>query len=115
MKKRTTKYCGIEIFKYRHGDFMACQNAYTKGLPNRNEVWKRGKPTSIPARDAAEPEEELDRTAEEIHDAQKFAGELLWLSAKTRPDLAFAVSRICSTTPRAPKWSTAQKGNQHWD
>ena len=87
---------------------MACQNAYTKELLNRYEVWKRGRPISIPARDAAEPEEELDRTAEEIHDAQRFAGELLWLSTKTRPDLAFAVSRICSTTTRAPKLSIAQ-------
>ena len=100
--------CGTEIFKYRHGDFMACQNVYTKELLNRHDAWKRGKSTSIPARDASEPEEELDRTTEEIHDAQQFAGELLWLSTKTRPVLAFAVSRICSTATRAPKWSIAQ-------
>ena len=68
---------------------------YTKELLNRHDAWRRGKPLSIP-RHPLEPEEELDRTAEEICDAQKLAGELLWLSTKTRPDLAYAVSKICT-------------------
>ena len=50
----------------------------------RHDVWKRRKPVLIPAQDASETEEELDRTAEEIHAAQKWAGELLSLSTKNK-------------------------------
>ena len=46
-----------------------------------------------PMKDNFEPEEELDRTREEIQQAQKLAGELLWLAGKTRPDLAYTTSR----------------------
>ena len=63
---------------------MACQDAYAKELLNRHDVWKRRKPVLIPAQDASETEEELDRTAEEIHAAQKWAGELLSLSTKNK-------------------------------
>ena len=38
-----------------------------------------------PMKDNFEPEEELDRTREEIQQAQKLAGELLWLGRKDPP------------------------------
>ena len=45
--------------------------------------------------------EELD--PDEIRMAQKLAGSLIWLSTRTRPDIAFAQSRISSMASKAPK------------
>ena len=47
------------------------------------------------------PEEDID--PQEVHQAQKIAGFLIWLSTRTRPDIAFAQSRISSMATKAPK------------
>ena len=41
----------------------------------------------------------------QVREAQQLGGDLLWLATKTRPDIAYVVSRICSATSRAPKWA----------
>ena len=50
------------------------------------------------------PQEELDFTPEELKKAQKITGELLWLSQRTRLDLAYSVSLLGSWTTKAPKF-----------
>lgn len=40
-----------------------------------------------------------------VRRAQAIAGELLWLSGRTRPDIAMAVSRVSQWVTRAPVWA----------
>ena len=53
-------------------------------------------------KESQEPEDELDRTPAQVRKAQQLGGELLWLATKTRPDIAYVVSRIYSATSGAP-------------
>ena len=41
----------------------------------------------------------------DVKAAQKMSGGLLWLSGRTRPDLAFSVSRVASQSTTRPLWS----------
>ena len=51
-------------------------------------------------------EEEVDSLmSETVREAQRMAGELLWLSQRTRPDLAYAVNVACSTALNDPSRS----------
>ena len=70
-----------------------------------------GKVQNLPIAGFDEPEEETDRTAADVRAAQQIAGELQWVSTKTRPDISYAVSRVGSATVRSPKWAVeAGKG-----
>ena len=51
-------------------------------------------------------EEGLDLS--DITRAQKMAGSLIWLSARTRPDIAYAQSRISSMATKAPKTAVSE-------
>ena len=81
------RYCGMELSRTEQGDFFANQWLCSAQL----------------MKEAQEPEDELDRTPTQVREAQQLGGELLWLATKTRPDIAYVVSRICSATSRAPK------------
>ena len=78
------RFCGIEIYKNNEGDYFAGQQSFVKEVLKRHNCKEFA---ASPLKDNFEPEEELDRTREEIQLAQKLAGELLWLAGKTRPDL----------------------------
>ena len=56
-----------------------------------------GEPTTVPL-----PEEE-NPSNDDILQAQRIAGALIWLSTRTRPDIAYAQSRISSMATKAPK------------
>ena len=58
-----------------------------------------------------EPEDEENVTSEEVRKAQQLAGELQWVSSRTRPDICFAVSKIGGWTLRAPRWATKMAMN----
>ena len=44
-----------------------------------------------------------EQDPEQVHRAQKLGGELLWLAMRTRPDISFGVSHLCSLTTRKPE------------
>ena len=50
----------------------------------------------------SEPEIEHDAKLETIREAQALTGALLWASTKTRPDIAFAVSKLGQFAVRSP-------------
>ena len=49
------------------------------------------------------PQDELDFSSEDLRQAQKITGELLWLSQRTRLDLAYSVSLMGSWSTKAPR------------
>ena len=58
---------------------------------------------TLPASDEELESEEVDRVA--VTNAQKLTGGLLWLSGRTRPDIACAVSRMSSASTSRPNWA----------
>ena len=55
--------------------------------------------------EAEDPESTEEPSIKEVRDAQRMSGGLLWLSSRTRPDLAYAVSRIAAMATKRPKAS----------
>ena len=49
-------------------------------------------------------------TAMDLTKAQKVTGEILWLMTRTRPDLLYSMSRMCSMTSKNPKWTIKAAG-----
>ena len=105
----TVRFLGIEISKIRNG-FALNQEPYIKELMRIHEV----KPTQLDvipvSRDQAYFEVEATETVfaeKELKDAQQLSGEILWLSQRTGPDLAYPASLIASLSTRAPRRSAA--------
>ena len=70
-------------------DMQDCRPLLTPGEPTAIELPEEGTP------------EQLDPG--DILRAQKMAGALIWLSTRTRPDIAYAQSRISSMATKAPQ------------
>ena len=103
------RFLGIEISKIK-GGFALNQEPYIKELVRIHEV----KPTQLDvipvSRDQAYfevAEEETVFTESELKEAQQLSGEILWLSQRTRPDLAYPASLVASLSTRAPRRSAA--------
>ena len=58
----------------------------------------------------AEEEEEEDRTAEDVREAQAALGEFLSASTRARPDVAFAVGQASRMVARNPKQGRQDPG-----
>lgn len=91
------------------------QEDYTKEMLKRNlgedeEKWPKRKIPLLKER----PEEAQDRPQmTQVRRAQKIAGELLWLSTRTRPDLMFAVSKVAAQVLHHPEW-VEEAAKQIW-
>ena len=101
--REPVRYCGMELSRTEQGDFFANQCSYLREVVRRHGMEDLCSAQMM--KDSQEPEDELDRTPLQVREAQQLGGELLWLATKTRPDIAYAVSRIWSATSRAPKWA----------
>ena len=109
VSKEPVRFLGMEIKKVKTGEEeggVATQHNYTRDLLRRNlgseeETWKKRK---IPMMKDIIPEVEEDPTKDQIREAQRVTGELIWLVTRTRPDLMFVVSRMASQVLRSPCW-----------
>ena len=99
----TMKFCGVEVEGLSGGDYKIHQTSYTKELIQRHGVTSRANFI----KNWEDPNVEPDPDTRDIRRAQMIAGELLWLSGRTRPDIAVAVSRMSRWITRAPKWTIA--------
>ena len=99
------RFLGIEISRTTQG-FALSQKSYIEELLRLHEMSPRRRDLVPVAKEqasfaAAEGEEPTDEA--EIRAAQQLAGELLWVSQRTRPDIAFVCSLIGSLATRAPR------------
>ena len=94
-------FCGIELSLLPTG-YRLSQCAYIRELINRYNVQEHA---SVPILKWVEPELADNPSVEEIREAQGLTGALLWVSTRTRPDLAYAVSRCGQQATKAPQWS----------
>ena len=85
------RFCGFELTKVEHGIRMD-QCGYTLEMLKKYEVEQ---PEGCPLPKISE-EETADESfsAQDLRRAQSIVGELLWLSTRTRPDLAFGVGLL---------------------
>ena len=96
------RFLGVEILVQGSG-FVLSQQAYAEELLRLNNV----KPTAlgkIPCpRDLACFDTLLADAEETVRVAQRLTGEILWLSQRTRPDLAYTACLLASLSTKAPE------------
>ena len=83
-------------------EWVVSQTSYLRDLVSKEEIQERKIPISrdqVTELLTAEKEPQL----EEVRGAQKVVGELLWMLTRTRPDLMFAMSKLCSSVLRSPR------------
>ena len=101
----TSKFLGMEITKV-NGMLKATQTAFIKErlVINLGEGWETMKGHSTPCgREIIEIEEEQEIKPEEVKEAQRIVGELLWLVTRSRMDLMYVTARLAQHVLRAPR------------
>ena len=99
------KYCGFEIEVGPKGDgFLISQRMYEKEMVQKWGIEKEiDAPHFKPSGEDENPGEPVQAT--DIKVAQGMAGALLWLTTRTRPDLAMSVSTVCRLATKNPRRS----------
>ena len=102
---QVTKFLGMEIYK-EGPNIKASQASFIKDRLSANlgEGWKDVRGSTVPcSRDIGEIDDEKEITTEEVREAQRIVGELLWLVTRTRMDLMYVTSRLSQMVLRAPR------------
>ena len=84
------RFLGIEIQRLTDGTYYLHQGSYVREVLERHAG---GGGVAAFIRVPEEKEEEV-LSLTRVRQAQKITGELLWLSGKTRPDIAWAVMKM---------------------
>ncbi len=102
-QKDWVRFCGFEMKRHEDGrSLMISQKSYTAELLKRHEGITP-KQCPLPKNDGVETDEE-NITTEQIRAAQAVTGELLWLSVRSRPDIAYGVSVLSRNVSKRPRW-----------
>ena len=100
------KFCGFEIEIGPEGDgFLISQRMYEKEMVNR---WGIERTVDVPHFKPSEDDENSPEAVDpkDIKTVQAMAGALLWLTTRTRPDIAMGVSTVCRLATKNPKRSS---------
>ncbi|CAE7239682.1 unnamed protein product [Symbiodinium sp. CCMP2456] len=102
------RFLGIEISMCTQG-FALTQKSYIEELVRLHQVPPTRRDLIPISKDLANfsvEEHEGVYTEQELRKAQQCAGELLWISQRTRPDLSYVASLVGSLSTRAPRRAT---------
>ena len=108
VEEKEIRFLGIEIARVQ-GGYSLSQKSYIEELLRVHQTSERRRdlvPLSKEAASFIVTEEEAPQQDSEIKQAQQIAGELLWTSQRTRPDISFACSLVGSLATRAPRRAT---------
>ena len=100
---KALKFCGIEVTMDAEGNGIhLAQSGYEKELLER---WKPESGSDFPMIKLGEADFEAVETIDTavLKEAQALAGGLLWLSTKTRPDLAYGVATMSRLMTKNPQ------------
>ncbi|OLP90007.1 Copia protein [Symbiodinium microadriaticum] len=119
---KALRFLGIDVYEERDDQgpcgFSLAQEGYIDELVRSHNL-SRSCRSNVPVpkewvREA--PIEEVDFTDETLKAAQRITGELLWVSQRTRVDIAFGVGLMSSWTTKAPAFVTKEEeDNDHVD
>ena len=98
-KGNAVRFCGMELKLHPRGGIVLSQESYTKDLLDRYP----DVPEALVPIARIEDVEESPPEPEDVKRSQTLVGELLWVSTKTRPDVAYAVSWMGSRASKCPK------------
>ena len=98
------RFLGMQLQGYEDGHFSLDQEAYVDELVRAYKLGENSRakivcPKEILMQEAAQAQAFDDST---VKAAQKVAGECLWLSQRTRFDIAFATTVLCSKVSKDP-------------
>ena len=95
-------FCGFEIAPDVDGDgYHIAQNKYEQEILARWQVTRAAAFPNFKVSEAdGEQQPDIDRN--QIKEAQALAGSLLWLSTRSRPDLAYGVAALSRLVTRNP-------------
>eukprot|EP00439_Symbiodinium_sp_Y106_P017800 s6038_g2.t1 len=102
-------FLGIEITKI-DGGYALSQEPYIQELVRIHDLPGTQRDLIPVARDQANfeaAEDEKIFSESELRAAQQIAGEVLWVSQRTRPDVAYTASLVSSLSARAPRRAVA--------
>lgn len=91
------RFLGIEIQRFDDGSYILLAREIIDKHPN-----------TLTSQFIKAPEESKEEEAISLpraREAQKITRELLWLTGKTRPDLAWAVMRMAQSAVKRPSWT----------
>ena len=100
--RTSVRFLGMEITLHEAG-YLANQANYIWDKAGTESTRK----ATAPVTKELNPQPEDQITKEEVKEAQRLVGELLWLSTRTRPDIAFIVSKCSQMILVAPRWVKA--------
>lgn len=113
------RFCGFE-FVQQGENWKLCQTGYTKDLLARYNITSG---ETVPLPKLPDEDEAEDYTPQDLRCAQSIVGELLWLGARTRPDVCFAIGTLGRMVHKRPKlvkelglhvlrylWSSSERG-----
>ena len=93
------KFCGLEILRFSSG-YRVNQQSYIAELLSKHAVKDEA---AVPLVRWTEPEALEEPSPEEVKSAQALTGALLWLSTRSRPDIAYSVARMAQFSTRSPQ------------
>ena len=114
--EKGVSFCGIVIEKIEHGYFIH-QRPYTKELLKKHKLEGCNSTKIILDRESDDEDRALEKeqreewyqnweTTEEfrskVKESQRIAGEILWLTTRTRPDLCFSIQKMSSLATKNP-------------
>ena len=94
------KFCGMQL-RWQGDSLLLGQPDFARELLERHGPVP-GRQVPLPKIDMA-PDVEDSIDPADVRRCQQLLGELLWLSGRTRPDLAFAVSTLSGWVTKCPK------------
>ena len=105
--KTAVKFFGFEL-RWSDGDLLLSQCSYIEDIARRYPATKTSLTPLPPG--AVTVEEVSSNSPEDLAVCQSLLGELIWLACRTRPDIAYAVSRLAGLMTRN---ATAVKALAH--
>ena len=99
-REKEVTFCGYQIKKTKAG-YALHQTKYIEEVLKKHDIKKA---ENIPCHKVLDEPDEQEPSREDIRLAQVLTGELGWVTSRTRPDIAYAVSIMARMIHRRPKW-----------